>query len=97
MDYFRIEVDQSGKLTAWATGNLDTEGELQNSAGKSITENYDDGPGDNFRIIHNVDPGTYYLTDYFGDAGSYTVDATLEPGDKDAGNTRGTATRSDTS
>ena len=86
VDYFRIEVDQPGRLTVWTTGDLDTEGELQNSAGTIIVENDDGGSRNNFRIVYTVKPGTYYLrviakaTEFWGETGSYTVHAVLEPG-----------------
>ena len=71
-------------------------GELEDSSGTKIAENDDDGPGDNFRIIHNVNPGTYYLkvTEWSGGSGIYTVYATLDPEEVivDAGGTRDTAT-----
>ena len=89
VDYFRIVVAESGKLIVWTTGELDTEGELQNSSGASIADNRDDGPGNNFRILYNMEPGTYYLKvmDTQGEAGNYTVHATLEPGEFDTGET----------
>ena len=94
-DYFRIEVDRSAQLTVWATGNLDTVGELQDSSGTFITEDDDDGPGDNFKIIRNIEPGTYYLkvTEYDGNIGTYTVQARLDAIEVvvDAGRTRETA------
>ena len=71
-------------------------GELQNSSGTIITENDDDGPVDNFRIIYTVDPGTYYLkvTFFRPEYPIYTVNSTFEPGQQiaDAGETRETAT-----
>ena len=91
--YFRIVVAQSGKLTAWTTGNTDTVGEFYNGSGGFIDQNDSDGPGDNFRIVQYVKPGTYYLKvkEYEGETGSYVVQATLEPR-PDAGDTRETAT-----
>ena len=68
---------------------------MQNSSGTKITENGDDGPSSNFRIVYIADPGTYYckVTEYFSETGSYVVQATLEPGQlvTDVGDTRETA------
>ena len=53
--------DEGGKLRVWTTRNVDTYGELEDSSGAIIAKNDDDGRGDNFRIIRNVEPGTYFL------------------------------------
>ena len=60
-DYFRIEVDKSGKLRAWTTRNVDTFGELYDSSGAKIGENDGGGRRGNFRMVRNVEPGTYFL------------------------------------
>ena len=93
VDYFRIVAGESGNLIVWTTGDLDTNGELQDSSGTSVTQNNDNEDDSNFKIIYYVAPGTYYLkvTEIEEDSGSYTVQATLEPG-QEAGNTRATAT-----
>ncbi|MCP4847364.1 MAG: hypothetical protein GY899_05385 [Verrucomicrobiaceae bacterium] len=66
VDYFRINVTREGSLTAWTTGDLDTVGTLFNESEERIAEN-DDWEGAeaeedyNFRIVHNVVPGIYFL------------------------------------
>ncbi len=61
VDYFRVRVNESGRLIVYTTGNLDTRGTLQNSSGSALTNNDDGGSGDNFRIERSVNAGTYYV------------------------------------
>jgi alpha-tubulin suppressor-like RCC1 family protein len=66
IDYFRINVTREGSLTAWTAGNLDTVGTLFNENEQWVAENDDwadaeDEDDYNFRIIHNVVPGIYFL------------------------------------
>ena len=48
-------------MSVYTVGSLDTVGTLQNSDGASIAENDDGGTGTNFRIVHDMEPGTYYI------------------------------------
>ena len=76
VDYFSIQVDRTGELTIYTTGDLDTVGELQDSSGASIAENDDGGTEFNFRIVYDVlSPGTYYvkIESFLGATGGYTV------------------------
>ena len=82
-DYFRVRVSESGTLTVYTTGNLDTRGYLHDSNERQLQSNDDGGAndGDNFRIEREVDAGTYYVRveAYYRDAtGDYTVHAELE-------------------
>ena len=61
VDYFRVAVSESGDLTVHTTGNLDTKGQLEDSAGGVLARDDDGGDGYNFRIAHAVSAGTYYL------------------------------------
>ena len=61
VDYFEVEATESGTLTVYTTGNFDTFGELENSSGTRLASNDDGGSGNNFRITHSVQPGTYYV------------------------------------
>ena len=84
VDYFRIEVDQLGELTVYTTGGLDTVGQLLTDDDALLHANDDggdEGDGANFRIVYSVEPGTYYIKvrDFWGNIGSYTVHASLEP------------------
>ncbi len=82
VDYFRIEVDQSGELTVYTTGYMDTGGELLTEDGTRLADDDDSGSSLNFRIVYSVDPGTYYVKvqGIWGSTGSYTVQASLETG-----------------
>ena len=60
-DFFRVQVTDSGTLTVYTTGNLDAEGELQDSSGRVLERDSDDGTGTNFRIERSVSSGDYYV------------------------------------
>ena len=84
VDYFSIQVEVLGQLTLWTTGTLDTIGTLGNSAGITLAANDDenvDADEYNFRIVHDVGPGTYYLKveSYDSSTGNYTVYAAFTP------------------
>ena len=94
VDYFRVQVGESGTLTVYTTGDLDTKGELQNSAGSKLASNDDGGSGNNFRIERAVSAGTYYIkVEAYSslNTGSYTIHASFESSD-DHSNTRSGAT-----
>ena len=80
-DYYRIRVSESGTLTVYTTGNLDTVGYLYDSGESQLARNDDGGANTNFRIRHEVDAGTYYArVRAFSETrtGSYTLHAELE-------------------
>ena len=82
-DYYRIRVSESGTLTVYTSGDLDTRGDLYDSGERRLASNDDGGTSDglNFRISREVDAGTYYarVEAYYRDAtGSYTVHAELD-------------------
>ena len=81
LDYFSIQTTDPGQLTVWTTGSLDTVGALQNSEGTTLAANDDGKRGLNFRIVHEVAPGTYYVKveSYESNTGSYTVHADFAP------------------
>lgn len=79
-DYYRVRVSESGTLTVYTRGNLDTRGYLYDSGESQLASNDDGGASDgvNFRIEREVDAGTYYVKveAYYRDVtGSYTVHA----------------------
>ena len=83
VDYFRVQVSNSGVLTVYTTSNLDTYGTLENSSGSTLASNDDDGSGYNFRIAYSVNAGTYYIKveGYSSsDTGDYTVYARFVSG-----------------
>ena len=79
VDYFKIQVLTSGELTIYTTGNLDTEGVLQNSSGAILGSDYDAGSGNNFKIEQSLNSGTYYIKveSYESSTGSYTMHASF--------------------
>ena len=79
VDYFKVQVSNSGVLTVYTTGNLDTEGILQNSSGATLASNFDDGSGNNFSIEQSLNSGTYYIKveSYESSTGSYTIHASF--------------------
>ena len=86
VDYFRVAVSASGELTVHTTGSLDTKGQLEDSAGAVLARDDDGGDGHNFRIVHAVTAGTYYLKVEGYDAsatGSYTIHASGSGGGDD--------------
>ena len=76
-DYFSVRVSESGALTVYTTGSLDTTGELQSSSGSILGRDDDAGRGMNFRIEREVGSGTYYIKveSYLTNTGSYTLHA----------------------
>ena len=90
VDYFSVKVSESGTLTIYTTGSLDTKGQLESSSGSTLTSNDDGGRGYNFRIERSVSAGTYYVRveSYSSRTGSYTLHASSESssgGDGDDG------------
>ena len=85
IDYFSVQINQTGQLTVWTTGSLDTVGRLENSAGTTLAENDDGGSSANFSITLDVEPGTYYVRvrGYGGNTGNYTVHAAFEAEETD--------------
>jgi hypothetical protein len=61
VDYFRINVTNSGTLIVQTSGTTDSYGYLFDGGGQYITEDDDSGTDTNFLITHPVSPGTYYI------------------------------------
>ena len=61
VDYFSIEVGNSGTLEAYTSGRTDTYGYLEDAGGETLRSNDDGGAGTNFRISEDVSTGTYYV------------------------------------
>ena len=76
VDYFRVEMSDSGTLTVYTTGSVDTEGAVLDSSGTVLARNSDSGGGLNFRISVPVSAGTYYI-EVKGWRSSTTGDYTL--------------------
>ena len=79
VDYFSVQVSESGTLTVYTTGSLDTKGTLENSSGSGLASNDDGGNGNNFRIERSVSADTYYIKveSYRSRTGSYTIHASF--------------------
>ena len=94
-DVFEIELTSAADLWVYATGDLDTVGELLDSNGALLEENDDGTLLDSplaFSIREELSAGTYYVrVSSFKDraAGSYTIHAQTVT---DPGDTRATAT-----
>ena len=78
VDYFSIEITETGALSVYTTGDLDTVGTLQNSEGTTLAANDDenvDADEFNFRIAYDVEPGTYYIKVQSSETatGTYTI------------------------
>ena len=75
-DYFVVEMSSAGTLTAYTTGDTDTEGYILDSSGNVLDRDDDDGEGLNFRISAPVSAGTYYIRvegSYSSATGDYTL------------------------
>ncbi len=71
-DWFRVAVDQPGRLTVYTSGSTDTVGRLENARGNQLAYDNDGGTGSNFRIEYDVFAGTYYV-EVLGRYGASTV------------------------
>ncbi|MCY4655242.1 MAG: hypothetical protein OXC80_00335, partial [Gammaproteobacteria bacterium] len=74
-DFFRVDVTESGTLTAYTEGWIDTKGSLLNDNGTILTSNDDGGNDRNFHLAGNIDAGTYYIRVYgdYGTTGEYRL------------------------
>ncbi len=80
VDYYQVQVGQSGVLTVHTTGSLDTKGVLEDNTGSSLETDDDGGANTNFRIRRSVSAGTYFVKVEAYDSqvtGNYTIHASL--------------------
>ena len=79
-DYFRIELAASGQLTVYSEGWINAEGRLLDENGDLITSDSDSAAGFNFRIVRDLDAGTYFVRihERFSRPGAYTVHTEFE-------------------
>ena len=82
---FRVDLLGRAEIEVRTVGQTDTAGELLDSTGARLMSDDDDGPGDNFAITAELDPGVYYV-EVRGEAGDYAVNARLG-GARDHGDT----------
>jgi len=81
-DYFKVTLNNSGKLIVDTTGSLDTYGYLYSADGTELASNDDAGAGNNFSISYDVQAGTYYIKAKaysFWSAGDYVLNAEYIP------------------
>ena len=81
VDYFRIVVTNATTVVLSTAGSTDTLGVLERENGDVLATAGDGGPGANFRIVHRLTPGTYYLRVQGQDpaaTGTYTVSVELD-------------------
>ena len=94
VDWFRIDVSQAGTLDVHTSGQLDTFGHLEDAGGALLTVQPGGGAGGNFRILHTVTAGTYYVRvteERAGTASDYTLHVRFAAAE-DHGDTRADAT-----
>ncbi len=95
IDYFRFTVPAGPDaiVTAYTTGDLDTVGVLEDSAGNWLAENDEGGDGSNFRMAAALPPGDYYVRveSYRDGIGAYRLHLEFNHPDGH-GDTRGGAT-----
>ena len=76
IDYFRIVVTSATTIVLSTEGSTDTFGVLEDEDGVVLASDSHGGPGANFRIVHRLMPGTYYLRVQGQDrtaTGDYTI------------------------
>src|SRR5437867_3650678 len=61
IDYFRLSVTKSGWYYITTRGTTDTYGQLYDSVLNLLASDNDSGEANNFRIVWQLTPGTYYI------------------------------------
>ncbi len=82
LDYFKVDVQTSGKLTVATSSSTDTFGRLVASNGSVITEDDDSAGNFDFRIERDLSPGEYYIhvqSYQNNSSGSYTLNVNFQP------------------
>ena len=81
-DFFAVQVNKPGVLTVFTTGNLDTRGYLYDIGNGDVpylwASDDDSGSGNNFGIVSQVFPGTYYIEVEGYNTGSYDLHVRFE-------------------
>ena len=76
VDYFAIEILDTGTLTTFTTGSLNTFGRIYDNRGRLLATESDGGDDANFLIVHSINKaGTYYIL--VGSTGDNSGDYTL--------------------
>ncbi|MCY4060051.1 MAG: hypothetical protein OXG44_18865, partial [Gammaproteobacteria bacterium] len=84
-DYFRIELEQTGQLTIHSEGWINAEGRLLDGEGDLIASDSDGAVDYNFRIVRDLEAGTYFVSvhERSSSPGAYTLRAELEAASPD--------------
>ena len=90
VDVFRLDLPGRAEIEVRTVGSTDTAGELLDSTGARLMSDDDGGPGDNFAMTAELDPGVYYA-EVRGAEGDYAVNARLG-GARDHGDTTESST-----
>ena len=80
-DYFGMKLTESGQLTVRSEGWINAEGRLLDGDGDSFAIDSDSGTDYNFRIVRDLDAGTYFVRihERFARPGAYAVHVEFEP------------------
>ncbi len=82
-DWFKFEITEQGGYAIQTTGDMDTRGYLyddtiaEDSSADYLIYDYDSGEDDNFLLVKNLEPGTYYIkviSEDSNDSGAYVID-----------------------
>lgn len=94
-DVFRVELQGRAVVEFRSGGSTDTKAVLSDSEGVTLASDDDGGSGSNFRILHTLEGGVYYLwvNGSDGATGNYHVLARIQRDGDDHGNTIGASTR----
>jgi hypothetical protein len=81
VDYFRLEITVPGELTVYTTGSLDTIGSIEDDTGVAFIKGDQEGEGNNFSIVYNAKPETYYIRvrGHQNATGTYTLHTSFVP------------------
>lgn len=81
VDYWRVEVPSAGTLLVESEGTTDTLVALEDARGTKLAEDDDSGDVRNFKLEHEVFPGTYFLrvSGYSTATGAYALHARHTP------------------
>ena len=73
-DLFRLDFPGQATVELRTSGQTDTRGELLDSTGARLVSDDNSGPGDNFQLAADLEPGIYYVQ-VDGAPGAYAVSA----------------------
>ena len=78
-DVFQVDLEASGMLRIFTSGRTDTSGALTDADGAAIAQDDDGGDERNFRIVRELQAGTYYIevSGFSGVTGGYELEASV--------------------